>query len=161
MYDLHDYDDMYYRSQHFREQALGVLQHAQHEAERFNQQTIDTEHLLLGLLDERDSAALRILSALGVEPDVLRIGVENAMRHASNRNSTEDTGLTLRAKYVIDLAVDEARRLNHDYVGTEHLLFGLVREGEGIAAKTLMTMGASQERLRKLSLDTFGRLDTI
>lgn len=117
--------------------------------------------MLLGLLDEHDCAALRILNALGVEPDVLRIGVENALRHASHRNGNDDTGLTPRAKYVIDVAVDEARRFNQDYVGTEHLLFGLVREGEGIAARTLKAMGASQERLRKLSLDTFGRLDTI
>jgi len=79
----------------------------------------------------------------------------------SKRNGNEDTGLAPRAKYVIDLAVDEARRWNHNYVGTEHLLFGLVREGEGIAARTLKAMGASQERLRKLSLDRFGRLDTI
>lgn len=161
MYDLHEYDDTYYRSQFFRESVLVVLTQAQNESERFGQQTIDTEHLLLALIDESDTVVLRILSALGAEPDVLRIGVENAMRHVSLRNISGDTGLTPRAKYVIDLAVDEARRLNHDHVGTEHLLFALVREGEGVAAKTLKSMGISLERLRKLSIDTFGRLDTL
>jgi Clp amino terminal domain, pathogenicity island component len=158
MYDLHDYDDTYYRSQFFRESVLSVLRQAQQEAERFDQLSIEIEHLLLALLDVRDTIVLRILIALNVEPDVLRIGVDIAMRHIAPRNISGGSGLASRSKYVIDLAVDEARRLNHDRVGTEHLLLALIREGEGIAAKTLDTAGASLERLRKLSLDTLGHL---
>src|SRR5207249_3858826 len=129
------------------ERARRVLSLAQEEAQRFNHNYIGTEHLLLGLVREGDGLAAKVLSNLGVELNKVRSAVEFIIGRG-DRPTTGEVGLTPRAKKVIELAVDEARRLNHHYIGTEHLLLGLVREGEGIAAGVLESLGVSLEKVR-------------
>ena len=131
----------------FTERARRVLTLAQEEAQRFNHNYIGTEHLLLGLVREGDGVAAKVLSNLGVELNKVRSAVEFIIGRG-DRATTGEIGLTPRAKKVIELAVDEARRLGHSYIGTEHLLLGLVREGEGIAAGVLESLGVNLERVR-------------
>ncbi|MBI3977488.1 MAG: AAA family ATPase, partial [Chloroflexi bacterium] len=131
----------------FTERARKVLTLAQEEAQRFNHNYIGTEHLLLGLVREGDGVAAKVLANLGVELNKVRSAVEFIIGRG-DRMVLGEIGLTPRAKKVIELAVDEARRLNHHYIGTEHLLLGLVREGEGIAAGVLESLGVNLERVR-------------
>ena len=131
----------------FTERARRVLTLAQEEAQRFNHNYIGTEHLLLGLVREGDGVAAKVLANLGVELQKVRSAVEFIIGRG-DRAVLGEIGLTPRAKKVIELAVDEARRLNHHYIGTEHLLLGLVREGEGIAAGVLESLGVNLERVR-------------
>ncbi|HEX5504639.1 MAG TPA: ATP-dependent Clp protease ATP-binding subunit [Thermomicrobiales bacterium] len=131
----------------FTERARRVLTLAQEEAQRFNHNYIGTEHLLLGLVREGDGVAARVLNNLGVQLPKVRSAVEFIIGRGESMIMGE-IGLTPRAKKVIELAVDEARRLNHHYIGTEHLLLGLVREGEGIAAGVLESLGVSLEKVR-------------
>ncbi len=131
----------------FTERARKVLTLAQEEAQRFNHNYIGTEHLLLGLVREGDGVAARVLSNMGVQLPKVRSAVEFIIGRGEQA-PTGDIGLTPRAKKVIELAVDEARRLNHHYIGTEHLLLGLVREGEGIAAGVLESLGVNLEKVR-------------
>src|SRR5256714_9541523 len=132
----------------FTERARKVLQLAQEEAQRFNHNYIGTEHLLLGLVREGEGVAAKVLANLGVDLNKVRSAVEFIIGRGE-RTITGDIGLTPRAKKVIELSVEEARRLNHNYIGTEHLLLGLVREGEGIAAGVLESLGVSLERVRQ------------
>jgi len=131
----------------FTERARKVLQLAQEEAQRFNHNYIGTEHLLLGLVREGEGVAAKVLGNLGVELNKVRSAVEFIIGRG-DRTVAGDIGLTPRAKKVIELSVDEARRLNHHYIGTEHLLLGLVREGEGIAAGVLESLGVSLDKVR-------------
>jgi ATP-dependent Clp protease ATP-binding subunit ClpC len=131
----------------FTERARRVLTLAQEEAQRFNHNYIGTEHLLLGLVREGDGVAAKVLANLGVELTKVRSAVEFIIGRGE-RATPGEIGLTPRAKKVIELAVDEARRLSHHYIGTEHLLLGLVREGEGIAASVLESLGVNLERVR-------------
>lgn len=131
----------------FTERARKVLTLAQEEAQRFNHNYIGTEHLLLGLVREGDGVAARVLSNMGVQLPKVRSAVEFIIGRGETMIMGE-IGLTPRAKKVIELAVDEARRLNHHYIGTEHLLLGLVREGEGIAAGVLESLGVNLEKVR-------------
>jgi len=131
----------------FTERARRVLSLAQEEAQRFNHNYIGTEHLLLGLVREGDGLAAKVLANLGIELNKVRSAVEFIIGRG-DRPPTGEVGLTPRAKKVIELAVDEARRLNHHYIGTEHLLLGLVREGEGIAAGVLESLGVNLEKVR-------------
>src|SRR3954468_6821766 len=131
----------------FTERARKVLQLAQEEAQRFNHNYIGTEHLLLGLVREGEGVAAKVLANLGVELNKVRSAVEFIIGRG-DRAVTGDIGLTPRAKKVIKLSVDEARRLGDHYIGTEHLLLGLVREGEGIAAGVLESLGVSLDKVR-------------
>src|SRR6202158_4625420 len=131
----------------FTERARKVLQLAQEEAQRFNHNYIGTEHLLLGLVREGEGVAAKVLGNLGVELNKVRSAVEFIIGRG-DRTVAGDIGLTPRAKKVIELSVDEARRLNHHYIGTEHLLLGLVREGEGIAAGVLESLGVRLDKVR-------------
>ena len=131
----------------FTERARRVLTLAQEEAQRFNHNYIGTEHLLLGLVREGDGVAAKVLANLGIELNKVRSAVEFIIGRG-DRAVMGEIGLTPRAKKVIELAVDEARRLNHHYIGTEHVLLGLVREGEGIAAGVLESLGVNLERVR-------------
>ena len=135
------------RFDRFTERARKVLSLAQEEAQRFQHNYIGTEHLLLGLVREREGVAARVLESLGVELYRVRQAVEFIIGRG-DRIVLGEIGLTPRAKKVIELAVDEARRLNHHYIGTEHLLLGLVREGEGIAAGVLESLGVKLENVR-------------
>jgi ATP-dependent Clp protease ATP-binding subunit ClpA len=131
----------------FTERARQVLSDAQEEAQRFNHTYIGTEHLLLGLLRMPDGIAARALNGLGVELDNARRAVEFIIGRG-DREIWGEVGMTPRAKKAIELAMDEARRLNHHYVGTEHILLGIIREGEGIAAGVLTSLGATLEQVR-------------
>jgi ATP-dependent Clp protease ATP-binding subunit ClpA len=131
----------------FTERARKVLSLAQEEAQRFQHNYIGTEHLLLGLVREGEGVAAKVLTNLGVQLSTVRNAVEFIIGRG-DRIVLGEIGLTPRAKKVIELAVDEARRLNHHYIGTEHLLLGLVREGEGIAAGVLESLGVNLEKVR-------------
>jgi ATP-dependent Clp protease ATP-binding subunit ClpC len=135
----------------FTERARKVLSLAQEEAQRFNHNYIGTEHLLLGLVREGDGVAAKVLNNLGVELNKVRSAVEFIIGRG-DRVVLGEIGLTPRAKKVIELAVDEARRLGHHYIGTEHLLLGLVREGEGIAAGVLESLGVNLEKVRSQTI---------
>src|SRR5438045_2283289 len=130
----------------FTERARKVLQLAQEEAKRFNHNYIGTEHILLGLVREGDGVAARVLNNLGLDLHKVGSAVEFVIGRGE-RPEMGEIGLTPRAKRVIELAVEEARRLNHHYIGTEHLLLGLLREGEGIAAGILEGLGLSLEQV--------------
>ncbi len=135
------------RFEKFTERARRVLTLAQEEALRFNHNYIGTEHILLGLVREGEGVAAKVLANLGVDLNKVRSAVEFIIGRG-DKAVTGEIGLTPRARKVIELAVDEARRLGHHYIGTEHLLLGLVREGEGIAAGVLESLGVSLEKVR-------------
>ena len=135
------------RFEKFSERARKVLSLAQEEAQRFNHNYIGTEHILLGLVRETEGVAARVLHNLGVELTKVRSAVEFIIGKGE-KSVPGEIGLTPRAKRVIELAVDEARRLNHSYIGTEHLLIGLLREGEGVAAGVLESLGVTLEKVR-------------
>ncbi len=144
------------RFEKFTERARKVLSLAQEEAQRFNHNYIGTEHLLLGLVREGEGVAAKVLSNLGVELNKVRSAVEFIIGRG-DRIVLGEIGLTPRAKKVIELAVDEARRLNHHYIGTEHLLLGLVREGEGIAAGVLESLGVNLEKVRTQTIQVLSQ----
>jgi ATP-dependent Clp protease ATP-binding subunit ClpC len=131
----------------FTDRARKVLTLAQDEAQRFNHNYIGTEHLLLGLVREGEGVAARVLENMDVELPKVRTAVEFIIGRG-DRPVVGEVGLTPRAKRVIELAIDEARRLGHNYIGTEHLLLGLVREGEGIAAGVLASLGVNLDKVR-------------
>ena len=131
----------------FNSELLAVLGFAREEAGRFQHNYIGTEHLLLGLVREDEGVAAKVLANLGVELNQVQNAVEFIIGRG-DRIVLGEIGLTPRARKVIELAIDEARRLNHHYIGTEHLLLGLVREGEGIGAGVLDSLGITLEKAR-------------
>ena len=135
------------RFEKFSARARRVLSLAQEEAQRFNHNYIGTEHILLGLVRETDGVAARVLSNLGVDLNKVRSAVEFIIGRG-DRPAQGEIGLTPRAKKVVELAVDEARRMSHTYIGTEHLLIGLLREGEGVAAGVLESLGVTLDKIR-------------
>ena len=135
------------RFEKFSERARRVLSLAQEEAQRFNHNYIGTEHILLGLVRETEGVAARVLSSLAVDLSKVRSAVEFIIGRGEKPPQGE-IGLTPRAKKVVELAVDEARRMNHTYIGTEHLLIGLMREGEGVAAGVLESLGVTLDKVR-------------
>ncbi len=138
---------MYDRLSKFTEGAKMVLVCAQDEAIRFNHGHIGTEHLLLGLLCEGEGIAAQALTNLGVELSMVRQAVEFVVGRGE-RAIVGDVPLTPRAKRVIELSIEEERRRGHTYhLGTEHLLLGLVREGEGMAAGLLQSLGVDLEKV--------------
>jgi len=135
------------RFEKFSERARRVLTAAQEEAQHLNHNYIDTEHILLGLVREEEGVAARVLISLGVGLGKVRQAVEFVVGRGAKPASGE-TGLTPRAKRVIELAIDEARQLGHNYIGTEHLLLGLLREEDGTAASVLNSFGMTLEQVR-------------
>ena len=131
----------------FTDRARQVLTYAQDEAQRFDHNYIGTEHILLGLIREGDGTAARVLESMGVELAKVRTAVDFIIGRG-DQPAFGEIGLTPRAKRVIELAIDEARTLGHRYIGTEHLLLGLVREGEGIAAGVLESLGVKLDKVR-------------
>ena len=131
----------------FSERARRVLTLAQEEAQHFNHNYIGTEHILLGLVREEEGVAAKVLSNVGVSLGKVRSAVEFAMGRGEKPGASE-IGLTPRAKRVIELAIDEARQLGHNYIGTEHLLLGLLREGGGIAVGVLDSLNVTLEQVR-------------
>ena len=139
----------------FTGRARKVMSLAQEEAQRFNHNYIGTEHLLLGLIREGDGVAAKVLHNLGVELTTVRREVE-AIIGRGDRIVLGEIGMTPRSKKVLELAVDEARHMGHRYIGTEHLLLGLMREGEGIAAGVLASLGLGLEDVRAETLRVLG-----
>src|SRR5450759_5143571 len=131
----------------FTDHARAVLTLAQDEAQRFRHPYIGTEHLLLGMLRVADCLATRVLRNLGAEPSKVRTAVEFIIGRG-DLPVVGEVGLTPWAKRAIELAIDEARRMDHHYIGTEHLLLGLVREGEGIAAGVLELLRVNLDKVR-------------
>src|SRR6266851_3465573 len=134
--------------QRFTERARQVVFFAQEEAARLGENYVGTEHLLLGLVREDDSVGARILQRLGISLESVRSEVFQQVTRGQG-NLGQDMLLTPRAKKVIDLSYDEARQLNNNYLGTEHLLLGLIREGDGLASRVLVKLGADLERTRR------------
>lgn len=134
--------------QRFTERARRVVFFAQEEAGRLGENYVSTEHLLLGLVRESDSVAARILETLGVSASRVRTEIERQVTKGDGRTGP-DMQLTPRAKRVIDLAYDEARQLNNNYIGTEHLLLGLIRENDGLAGRVLAKFGVDLDRTRR------------
>jgi ATP-dependent Clp protease ATP-binding subunit ClpC len=132
----------------FTERARKVLMLAQEEAKRMNHNYIGTEHLLLGLVKEGSGVAARVLKDLGVNSFQVRKIIEDTVGQGRRASMSQTTGLTPRTKRVIELAVEEARRMGHHYIGTEHLLLGLIREGDGLAVSVLRDMGIDLDAVR-------------
>jgi len=141
----------------FNDRAKGVLALAHDEAVRFNHHYIGTEHLLLGLVREGEGVAARVLDSLGVELSKVRTAVEFIIGRGAVASSPSDITLSPRTKKVVELAIDEARKRGHSHVGTEHLLLGMLREGEGIASGVLESLGVSPEKVRDQLIATLGR----
>ena len=142
----------------FNDRAKRVIALAQDEAIRMHHNYIGTEHLLLGFLRDEEGVAGRVLASLGVEITKVRTAVEFTIGRGDTTVSPSETTLSPRTKKVIELAIEEARKLGHPQVGTEHLLLGLVREGEGIASGVLESLGVSLEKVRHEVIATLGRL---
>ena len=136
------------RFEKFSERARRVLSLAQEEAGELNHNYIGTEHVLLGLAREPEGVGTRVLVSLGVDLSKIRSAVTFIIGRGQ-KQPTSDVGLTPRAKKVIELAVDEAREMSHHYIGTEHLLIGLLREGDGVAAGVLESLGVTLDKVRK------------
>ena len=137
-------------SQRWAERARRAVFFAQEEAENRGEKCVSPEHLLLGLVREVDCVAVVVLGQLGVRLDVLRARVEKQMTRGEEKLG-QDMRLTARAKRAIDLAYDEARTLNNNYIGTEHLLLGLVREGGGVSGRVLTELGVEIEETRAVT----------
>jgi len=131
----------------FTKRARRVLTTAQEEARRLNHRFIGTEHILLGLVAEQGGMAMRVLVEMNITAEQVRRTVERTVGRGT-RPASMQPSLTPRTKRVIELSVDEARKLGQHYIGTEHLLLGLVREGEGVAVDVLKRLGATPERIR-------------
>ncbi len=134
------------RFEKFSERARKVLTLAQEEARHFNHSYIGSEHILLGLVGEDEGVAAKVLVNLGVSLNKVRSAVEFIIGRGEKPSSGE-IGLSPGAKRIIELAIDEARQLGHNYIGTEHLLLGLLREGEGVAGRVLDSFGITTERV--------------
>ena len=143
----------------FTQRAQKVLQLAQEEAIRWKHDSIGTEHILLGLIREGGGIAAKALEAIDISPQMIESGIEELVG-----KGTEDVGpivhYTPRAKKVIELSVDESRKLGHSYIGTEHILLALIREGEGVAARVLANTGVSLNKARQQVLLLLGNNDT-
>ena len=139
----------------FTERAQKVVVLSQEEARRLGHNVVGTEHILLGLVAEGEGVAARALQQLGISLNGVRAEVEKVIGRGESP-PTGQIGFTPRAKRVLELAFDEARQLGHTYIGTEHILLGLIREGEGVAAQVLRNMGADLEGVRKQVVELLG-----
>jgi len=140
----------------FTDRARKVMALANQEAQRFNHEYIGTEHILLGLVKEGSGVGATVLKNLDVDIKKLRFGVEKLVKSGPDMVTMGKLPQTPRAKKVIEYAIEEARSLNHNYVGTEHILLGLLRESEGIAAQVLMDLGLKLEDVRQEVLNLLG-----
>lgn len=143
----------------FTQRAQKVLQLAQEEAIRMKHEAIGTEHILLGLIREGGGIAAKALEAIEVSPEMIEEGIEELVGVGS-KNVGPIVHYTPRAKKVIELSVDESRKLGHSYIGTEHILLALIREGEGVAARVLNNAGVSLNKARQQVLQLLGSTDT-
>src|SRR5512136_2162391 len=140
----------------FTERVRKVIYLAREEAARLQHDYIGTEHLLLGVIREGEGIAATVLNNLGLDLDRIRQEVENMVAPSGGTMTIGEIPFTPRAKRVLELSVDEARQLGHNYVGTEHLLLGLIREGEGVAARVLIELGIDRKKVREETLKLLG-----
>jgi len=140
----------------FTERVRKVMYLAREEAARLQHDYIGTEHLLLGLIREGEGIAANVLSNLGLDLDVIRQAVESMVASPGGTLTIGEIPFTPKAKRVLELSIDEARQLGHNYVGTEHLLLGLIREGEGVAARVLLELGVDRKKVREETLRLLG-----
>jgi ATP-dependent Clp protease ATP-binding subunit ClpC len=134
--------------QRFTDRARRVVVLAQEEARMRNHSFIGTEHILLALIDEGDGTGAKALESLGIRRDAVRQQVEEIIGQGQHAPSGH-IPFTPRAKQVLELSLRESVQLGHDYIGTEHILLGLIREGDGVAAQVLVKLGADLDRVRQ------------
>jgi len=140
----------------FTERARKVLVLAKEEARRFNHDYIGTEHLLLGLIREGEGVASAVLQKMGLDLATIRLEVEKLVQSGPPTQILGDIPFTPRAKKVLELAAEEARNLGHNYIGTEHILLGLIKEGEGVASQVLMNLGLDLDSVRTEIMNLLG-----
>ena len=140
----------------FTERARKVVILAKEEARRFNHDYIGTEHILLGLIREGEGVAAAVLQKLGVSLENIRLEIEKLVQPGPTTQIIGDIPFTPRAKKALELAAEEARALGHNYIGTEHLLLGLIREGEGIASQVLLNLGLDLNTVRSEVMELLG-----
>ncbi|MFH1665401.1 MAG: ATP-dependent Clp protease ATP-binding subunit [Candidatus Omnitrophota bacterium] len=140
----------------FTERARKVILLAKDEAKRLGHDYIGTEHILLGLINEGEGVAAAVLTSLGLDSENIRAEVERLVQPGTGKIADKDIPFTPRAKKVIELAMDEARSLGHNYIGTEHILLGLIREGDGVASQVLINMGLDMKTVRNEVLNLLG-----
>src|SRR4051794_13136855 len=140
----------------FTDRARKVMQVANQEAQRLNHEYIGTEHILLGLVKEGSGVAANVLKNLDIDLRKIRLEVEKLVLASLEVGTPGKLPQTPRAKKVIEYSIEEARNLNHNYVGTEHILLGLLREGEGVAALVLTNLGLRLDNVREEVLNLLG-----
>lgn len=140
----------------FTERARKVIVYAKEEARRFNHDYIGTEHLLLGLVREGEGVAAAVLQKLGLDLETIRIEVEKLVQPGPPTQVLGDIPFTPRSKKALELSAEEARALGHNYIGTEHILLGLVKEGEGMAYRVLLNLGLDLGKLRNEVMELLG-----
>jgi hypothetical protein len=136
----------------FTDRARRVIVLAQEEARLLDHDYIGTEHILLGLIREREGVAAKALESLGISLEAVRAEVEQVIGRGQTTPGPQ-IPFTPRSKKVLELSLREARSLGHDYIGTEHILLGLIREGEGVAAQVLVKLGADLSRVRQQAIE--------
>ena len=140
----------------FTERARKVIILAKEEARRFNHDYIGTEHILLGLIREGEGVAATVLQKLGVSLENIRLEIEKLVQPGPATQIIGDIPFTPRAKKALELAAEEARSLGHNYIGTEHILLGLIREGEGVASQVLLNLGLDLNSVRNEVMELLG-----
>ena len=140
----------------FTDRAKKVMSFARQEAMKFNHEYIGTEHILLGLVQEGSGVAANVLKNMTVDLDKIRHEVEKIVKTGPSMVTMGQLPFTPRAKKVLELSLEEASQLSHNYIGTEHLLLGLIRENEGIAAQVLMNLGVKLDEVRDEVLEFLG-----
>ena len=140
----------------FTERARKVIVLAKEEARRFNHDYIGTEHLLLGLIREGEGVAAAVLQKMGLGLESIRLEVEKLVQPGPSTQMQGDVPFTPRSKKALELSAEEARSLGHNYIGTEHLLLGLIREGEGVASQVLINLGLDLNRVRSEIMELLG-----
>ncbi|HEX6791679.1 MAG TPA: ATP-dependent Clp protease ATP-binding subunit [Candidatus Krumholzibacteria bacterium] len=145
----------------FTDRVRKVIYYARDEAARLQHDYIGTEHLLLGIVREGEGIAAKVLAKLELDFEQIQQAVENMVKSSGGTLTIGEIPFTPRAKRVLELAIEEARLLGHNYVGTEHLLLGLIREGEGVAAQVLAELGVDRKRVREEVLKLLGPSTTV
>src|SRR5688572_6239814 len=140
----------------FTDRARKVMGLAKAEAQRLNHEYIGTEHVLLGLVQEGSGVAANVLKNMNIDLKRIRAEIEKIVKGSPTMVTQGNLPFTPRAKKVLELAVEEASNLGHNYIGTEHLLLGLIKENEGIAARVLLNLGVKLEEVREEILEFLG-----
>ena len=140
----------------FTDRAKKVMNLARQEAQRFNHEYLGTEHILLGLVQEGSGVAANVLKNMAIDLNKIRAEVEKIVKTGPTMVTMGQLPFTPRAKKVLELSMEEASNLGHNYIGTEHLLLGLIKENEGIAAQVLLNLGVKLEDVREEVLEFLG-----